>query len=455
MSFSRISEHLQEAQEHTPKVSVIMSVYNGARYLREAVDSILSQTFTDFECVIIDDGSTDETSEILHSYDDPRLVLMKNEANIGLTKSLNKGLQAARGQYIARQDADDVSCPGRLRAQVEFLDSHPAVGAVSSSYVLIDGLGNEIGVSQVPTDNVEIQKSLLFSNALCHGSAMFRRTGVEAVGLYREDFELAQDCDLWLRLSEHYDLANIPTPLYKFRSASTSASVTKRLKQLQFVRRAVEEALQRRLNNRNMPASRHDILAGFYLHLAREDFATGEVDAARLNLERAFAMDPQLMEETGFILEALAYRAFDVYRTSQAADSGDGIKVARQYLQRVFANLPPAASSLASEFRRTLSQFYIIAAFENYWAGVFSETRRCCILGVLYDPRWLRNRGVISIFSRSLFRQLVGALIGSIFTPKISSLAGSRYTQRLEGILRGEVKRIAKAEMADAHPDHL
>ncbi len=128
-----------------PKVSVIMSVYNGDKYLREAIESILNQTFTDFEFIIVNDGSTDNSLEIIESYDDERIKTINNKKNIGLTKSLNKALKFAKGKYIARQDADDVSLPNRFEKQVEYLDSHPEVALVGTSVYLIDENGKIIG----------------------------------------------------------------------------------------------------------------------------------------------------------------------------------------------------------------------------------------------------------------------------------------------------------------------
>ncbi len=132
--------------EKVPRVSVLMSVYNGERFLRDSVESILGQTFTDFEFLILDDGSTDSTCEILEEYanKDARIVLVRNDRNLGLTRSLNKGLRLVRGEYLARQDADDISLPKRLEMQVKFLDAHPEVGVVGSALEIIDENGNTI-----------------------------------------------------------------------------------------------------------------------------------------------------------------------------------------------------------------------------------------------------------------------------------------------------------------------
>lgn len=195
------------------RVSVVMSVYNGERHLREAVESILSQSFTDFEFIIVDDGSTDGTWDILSGYNDPRIVLLRNEQNIGLTRSLNRGLAVARGGYIARMDADDVSLPERLAIQVAFLDEHPDVGLVGSPPFVIDAQGNTRPGWLVPLDDVEIKWRLLFNNAFVHSSVMFRRSVLDIVGPYSVDKVAAQDYGLWVRIACNFAVANIAQPL--------------------------------------------------------------------------------------------------------------------------------------------------------------------------------------------------------------------------------------------------
>lgn len=139
----------------SPKVSVVMSVYNGEKYLPETIDSILNQTFKDFEFIIINDGSTDKTAKILTSYDDPRIRIF-NQENMGLTKSLNRAISLAKGEYIARMDADDISYPERLKKQVDYLNKNPDIGLVGSKYIRIDKRGRKIDEINVPigTDNI-------------------------------------------------------------------------------------------------------------------------------------------------------------------------------------------------------------------------------------------------------------------------------------------------------------
>ncbi|PKN13217.1 MAG: hypothetical protein CVU69_02635 [Deltaproteobacteria bacterium HGW-Deltaproteobacteria-4] len=199
-----------------PLVSVVMSVYNGERYLREAVDSILRQTFTDFEFIIINDGSTDGTREILESYQDERIVLIHQE-NMGLTKSLNKGIALARGKYIARQDADDFSLPERFATQVSFLDRECDISMVGSAVQVVDKSGEVLTTFKNPTGSSEIKEILKKYNCFWHGSVMFRRECLTSVGCYNERFGTAQDYDLWLRYSEKLNLANLPEPFYAYR----------------------------------------------------------------------------------------------------------------------------------------------------------------------------------------------------------------------------------------------
>ena len=199
-----------------PRISVVMSVYNGERFLREAVDSILGQTFTDFEFIIIDDGSTDSTRAILESYDDPRIVIMHQE-NIGLTKSLNRGLATARGELIARMDDDDISLNQRLEKQVEFLDAHPDVGVLGIKGHSIDEYGKIKGRCSNPCTHEEIVGNLLLDNMFIHSSVVFRKALVDEYGAYREYAYMGQDYDLFLRLSRLTRLANLSEPLHRRR----------------------------------------------------------------------------------------------------------------------------------------------------------------------------------------------------------------------------------------------
>jgi glycosyltransferase involved in cell wall biosynthesis len=223
-----------------PRVSVVMSVYNGLPYLSEAVESILDQTFTDFEFIIIDDGSTDDTTAVLQRYADrdSRIRFIEQE-NRGHAPSLNRGIEAAKGEYIARMDSDDISLPRRFQLQVEHLDANPECVLVGGEAQAIDSDGNTLdGMSQQPRranankadiqyDHDNIDKALLGGKwAFIHPSVMMRKEKVYEIGGYKERFDPAEDLDLFIRLSEAGKVQNIPQTILKYRCHSGQLSRT-------------------------------------------------------------------------------------------------------------------------------------------------------------------------------------------------------------------------------------
>ena len=211
-----------------PKVSVLLPVFNADRYLRLAIDSILAQTFTDFELIIINDGSTDGSRQILESYVDPRIQLI-HQANAGLPISLNRAIKLARGQYLARQDADDVSLPSRLSEQVHFLDAHPHCALLGTAAQIIEEDTLSQRTLSHPTDNGEIQIKLLFYNCFVHSSVMIRKAALDQSGLYPEDPNKfpPEDYDLWLRIAQYGDVNNLQKVLLHYRELPHSISRTK------------------------------------------------------------------------------------------------------------------------------------------------------------------------------------------------------------------------------------
>lgn len=208
-------------------VTILMAVHNGEHYLRDAIRSILCQTFEEFEFLIVNDGSTDRTREIILSYDDPRIHLVDQQDRLGLPKSLNLGLRLAKGEFIARQDADDISEPQRLAKQVAFLEVRPDVALVGTWYKVIDSTGRQIGATKLPRDCLKIRWHLLFYNTFVHSSIMLRRSPVVGqVGLYDETFHYAQDYDLWCRIAGSLSVANVPEYLIQYRDHASSMTST-------------------------------------------------------------------------------------------------------------------------------------------------------------------------------------------------------------------------------------
>jgi len=223
-------------RQSTPKVSVLMSVYNAERYVREAVESILSQTFGDFEFIVINDGSTDGTREVLEGIRDDRVRLLHQE-NVGLTRSLNRGLRLARGEYIARMDADDISLPQRFEREVALLDGDPQISLADTAARRLRDDGERV---LCPTAAfAEPRVSLMLENPVHHGNVMVRREALLAVGGYDEHFRYAQDHDLWLRMAwRGMRFGLVPEALFVFRQVPECLTRTRRNEQWAFSREA-------------------------------------------------------------------------------------------------------------------------------------------------------------------------------------------------------------------------
>ena len=184
------------------KVSVVMPVYNGRDYLKEAMDSILNQTYRDFEFIIINDCSTDDTQQIIDSYADARIVCLRNEQNLGVARSLNRGLDAAQGEYIARMDADDIARPDRLALQTAYMDAHPEIPVLATASQSFDETGVLFeGHSSVDPDILKLD--FLFSCGICHPTVMLRRAVLEQYQLrYDHSFNKIEDYELWCRMMD-------------------------------------------------------------------------------------------------------------------------------------------------------------------------------------------------------------------------------------------------------------
>lgn len=210
------------------KVSVIMSAYNAENYIKEAVDSVLSQSLRNFELIITDDCSTDNTLSIIESYNDERLVIIENKEQNGLTFNLNQMIAIAKGEYIARLDADDVCSPSRLIKQAEFLDENQGIFLVCS---YAQAIGDKKGIIKTPVSTKEISATLMFRNPIIHSSVMFRNQGIQ----YSLDYKKSQDYELWVRLSEMgMKFHTIEEPLVLFRYHNFQISNASKSDQLKY-----------------------------------------------------------------------------------------------------------------------------------------------------------------------------------------------------------------------------
>ena len=253
-----------------PTVSIIMSVYNGENYLNTAIDSILNQSFTDFEFIVINDSSSDTSKLIIQSYEDDRIVYLENEQNIGLAASLNKGIAIAKGKYIARMDDDDVAYPERLNRQISFLEENPEVGVLGTYAKLI---GDHKGIRKHSTNSEELKIRTLFSCQFCHPTVMMRKSVLDEHELnYNEEFKTAQDYELWSRLMKYTNFSTLPEILLDYRVHDKQVSCTKRQLQID----STKHIYQKMISSLNLEfteekSTLHRKVAGFQFSQAKQD----------------------------------------------------------------------------------------------------------------------------------------------------------------------------------------
>lgn len=233
---------MEPITELNPIISVIMPVYNSLRYLKDAVESILQQSFKNFEFLIFDDGSTDGSREklMLYAAADSRIRLFLRDHG-GHTRLLNEGINYSQGEFIARMDSDDIAMPSRFETQIDYLGKHPDCVAVGSEVLIIDPDGSPIGIKGQDTEHEAIDQTHLNGRggAVIHPSAMFRKDALQQIGGYKPELEPAEDFDLFLRLAEVGKLANVPQVLMKYRQHFQRTTDRRRDTQLKKIREIV------------------------------------------------------------------------------------------------------------------------------------------------------------------------------------------------------------------------
>jgi glycosyltransferase involved in cell wall biosynthesis len=277
----------------TPRVSVLLAVCNGEPYVREALSSILDQTFRDFEFVIVDDASTDGTVTTIESFGDGRIRLFRNEQNLGQVPSLNRGLREAQGEIVVRMDADDVSTPTRIERQLAVLDGDPHVGLVGSWMTLVDERGRRVGsLRKTLSDYADfVFHTLIMRVWVSHPAAAYRRAPVLAAGLYDEATGPAEDKDMWRKLAlARWDARIVPEELVAYRLHDAQLSQTRASYQ-----RSVDEASQERFLTELAPEA--DDVRALRMLLAddpalwRATFDVDAVDAVLAGAEKRLSLD--------------------------------------------------------------------------------------------------------------------------------------------------------------------
>jgi glycosyltransferase involved in cell wall biosynthesis len=392
-----------------PLVSIVMGAYNEARFLQDALDGILNQTFTDIELIVVDDGSSDETPALLSRYADQRLVCIRNPQNLGLTRSLISAVGVARGQLIARHDADDVSHPDRLRQQVAFFNSHPEVGLLGTAYYVISEDGRVLDLVRLPADDARLRERLQRGNPFCHGTVMLRRTALEQAGGYRAEFPVTQDYDLWLRVAEHTRLACLTTPLYQFRIHRRSISRQRRDQQLAYKQLAQELANQRAAagNETSIPENvlvayppdpeklYQDLRNNAYLY-----YASGDADLAAACLEETETVRDL---QTG---KANGWAEWSLDRAHQMAHLQNNQDTGAAFIAWIHDTLAHRESVQGKE--SVLARYWAEQAFRADRYGPRNSVPGAAWRAVRHDWRWLRNRGLLAIAVRALLTRTRG-----------------------------------------------
>lgn len=320
-----------------PALSVLISVYNGARFLNEAMDSVLSQDFADFECVVIDDGSTDGSGATLDGYAkrDPRLKVI-HQVNTGLVGALNRGIELCSAPLIARMDADDICLPGRFSAQVARMQAADDLAVLGGQIRIMDEEGKLIRVSQYPTTRGDIAAFIEGGSPVAHPATVMRKDAIMRVGPYRKAFAHAEDYELWLRIHDSgYAIENLDEPLIGYRQHAGNVSAVHRRQQaiVTLVARLAHRARAHGLADPTGIAERLDLssidlfplrlLAGmedevFALRMGSISFASRDDIARSLDTFASLpASTRQSLQGVRFLLgAALAFRALNDYPRS-------------------------------------------------------------------------------------------------------------------------------------------
>jgi glycosyltransferase involved in cell wall biosynthesis len=376
-----------------PTVSIIVPTYNRASYVKEAIRSALVQTFPDLEVIIVDDGSTDNTFEVVKRFNDPRIRFIY-QPNSGRSTARNRGMEAARGEYIALLDDDDLFLPEKLDKQISYLESHKDIDLVAVGARIIDGQGNPTGIIFPWENQPELTlKNCLYACPLLTCSVVFRRKSLECLDhWFDKNISLGEDKDFFLRmLIAGCRMSWIKEILCLYRiHQRNSQQDAERYNQARI------KLLDKIFNLPNLPvpifSERNHLYAHYYLHGACHAYATGQVVEAKNALQQAFLFEPELASE-----ELSTFAAFIAgFAGTFHVDNAD------EFIESVFRNIPEKYQHLRKTRRKALSVYRMKKIF-----GSPSLEQRphlsAWVSGVWYDPGWLKNRGVWSI----LFKQIL------------------------------------------------
>lgn len=372
------------------KVSVIIPAYNQGHYLGEAIESVLSQTYQDFEIIVVDDGSADNTSEVAQGFADPRIKYVYQE-NAGLSAARNTGIRYASGAYLTYLDSDDCFLPRKLELLLQAFTADPDLGFVAGQAILIDEHGeplHRVFDTPLPEDSAQ----LLLGNPLHVGAVMVRRSWQERVGFFDVSLRSYEDWDMWLRLAwAGCAMGWVPEPvsLYRFHTAQ----MTRNGDQMTAATFAVLDKLYRQPDLPEQWLALHDhAYSNAYLRGAAQAYQAADFETAKACLDSAIELRPELLADDASPLAA----QFAAWACLPKASDPLG------YLETTYDNLPQSLQALARRKDRELGRAAMELAFESYQQGDLETARSASLSAFKHRPGWIRNRGAVSILIRSV-----------------------------------------------------
>ena len=391
-----------------PKVSIITPAYNAERFIVQTVESILAQTFQDFEYIVVDDGSSDNTRALLQPYIDASKLTYVYQDNAERAVARNNGVHHAAGEYVAFIDADDLWPPDKLQLQVDVLDAHPEVSVVYGQTEYIDELGQPttyIGISRsgadVPETLIQDQsRALMNGDVIGAGGScvMTRRALLVQLGGFDTSLNYGEDWEMWIRLSRLGLFASIPKTLLLYRlfgpnkilKAETSDRVIEQ--HLRVIDKSLRDWPDDTAEREQL---RQRALATYHRRVALYAYQSHKLEQGRTHLARAIELDASIGQRMNLVQLAVD-RATLIERESHAMEP------VRVFINEFFANLPAYVAQFGTAAKSALGWYYIGRAFDEFRQGQLADARRWVWAGIRHAPDALTNRGVLSVAARSL-----------------------------------------------------
>jgi glycosyltransferase involved in cell wall biosynthesis len=370
-------------------ISVIIPAYNQGHYLGEAIQSVIDQTYPDFELVVVDDGSTDKTAQVACSFSDPRIRYIHQE-NRGLSAARNTGILRSSGEYLTFLDSDDLFVADKLETLLNAMQRDPELGFVAGQAVLIDE--NALPLGKVfDTPLPENPAHLLLWNPLHVCSVMMRRDWQKKVGLFDESLHAYEDWDMWLRLARagcRMGWVPHPVSLYRFHTRQMTRDKER-------MTTATFAVLEKVYNDPDLPeewlALKDRAYSSAYMRAAIQAFRMGDTQEGAEALAEAVRLEPALMEKDGDIM---ADRLLGLSDSPKVMDR-------LPFLELIYGNLPDSLAVLKSQRKRRLSQAAVELGFRSYQAEDYTRARHFMWRAIQYRPGWLANRGVVAVLLKS------------------------------------------------------